>query len=75
MQSFALWRPTRYKEIITDTDAVRAIAKVAGVRRVVLTRCGVTSPEGKKRLIEAVDEVFPGEVLYRDELTTIDLLS
>jgi len=27
------------------------------------------------RLIEAVGEVFPGEGLYPDELTTIDLLS
>jgi len=26
-------------------------------------------------LIEAVGEVFPGEGLYPDELTTIDLLS
>jgi len=40
-----------------------------------LEHFGVTSPVRKNRLIEAVGEVFSGEVLCPDELTTIDLLS
>ena len=66
----------RYDEIVPGTDAVRAIAKAAGVRRVILTHNGgANSPEKRKPYIEAVGEVFSGEVLFPDELTTIDLLS
>jgi len=47
----------------------------AGVGRVVLTHNGgATSPEKRRPFIEAVGEVFSGEVLFPDELTTIDLL-
>ena len=36
---------------------------------------GVNSPEKRKPFIEAIGKVFPGEVLFPDELTTIDLLN
>ena len=56
--------------------ACMGIATKVGVRRVVLTHNGgADSPEKQKPFIEAVGEVFPGEVLFPDELTTIDLLS
>lgn len=66
--------PSYLDGIIMGTDEVREIAKAAGVRRVVLTHNGsANSPEKKKPHIEAVGEVFSGEVLFPDELTTIDL--
>jgi len=66
----------RYHDVIMGTDEVRDIGKAAGVRRVVLTHNGgANNPEKRKPFIEAVGEVFPGEVLFPDELTTIDLLS
>jgi len=68
--------PSYLDGIIMGTDEVREIAKAAGVRRVVLTHNGsANSPEKRKPFIEAVGEVFSGEVLFPDELTTIDLLS
>ena len=68
--------PSYLDGIIMGTDEVREIAKVAGVRRAVLTHNGgANSPEKRRPFIEAVGEVFPGEVLFPDELTTIDLLS
>ena len=66
--------PSYLDGIIMGTDEVREIAKATGVRRVVLTHNGgADSPEKRKPFIEAVGEVFPGEVLFPDELTTIDL--
>jgi ribonuclease BN (tRNA processing enzyme) len=66
--------PSYLDGIIMGTDEVRAIAKEAGVRRVVLTHNGgANSPARKKPFLEAVSEVFSGEVLFPDELTTIDL--
>lgn len=66
----------KYHGIIMGTDEVREIAKEAGVGRVVLTHNGgANSPEKRKPFIKAVGEVFPGEVLFPDELTTIDLSS
>ena len=60
--------------VATATDEIREIAKAAGVRRVVITHNGgANSPEKRKPFIEAVSEVFSGEVLFPDELTTIDL--
>ena len=67
--------PAAMDRVVTATDEVREIAKAAGVRRVVLTHNGgANSPEKRNPFIEAVSEVFPGEVLFPDELTTIDLL-
>ena len=67
--------PSYLDGIIMGTDEVRAIAKEAGVRRIVLTHNGgANSPERKRPFIEAVGERFAGEVLFPDELTTIDLL-
>ena len=66
----------KYHNVIMGTDEVREIAKAAGVRRVVLTHNGsVNSPGKRKPFIEAVGKVFSGEVLFPDELTSIDLLS
>jgi len=66
----------KYYDVIMGTDEVREIAKATGVRRVILTHNGTAnSAEKRKPFIEAVGEVFPGEVLFPDELTTIDLLS
>ena len=66
--------PAAMDGVVTGTDEVRAIAKAAGVRRVVLTHNGgASSPQKRKPFIEEVSEVFPGEVLFPDELTTIDL--
>jgi len=66
----------KYYDVIMGTDEVREIAKATGVRRVVLAHNGgANSPEKRKPFIEAVGEVFSGEVLFPDELTTIDLLS
>jgi ribonuclease BN (tRNA processing enzyme) len=68
--------PSYLDGIIMGTDEVGQIAKAAGVRRVVLTHNGsANSPEKRKPFIEAVGEVFSGEVLFPDELTTIDLAS
>ena len=68
--------PSYLDGIIMGTDEVRAIAKATGVRRVILTHNGgATSSKKRKPYIEAVREVFPGEVLFPDELATIDLLS
>ena len=65
----------RYHDVIMGTDEVRAIAKAAGVRRVVLTHNGgVNSPQKRRPFLEAIGKVFPGEVLFPDELTTINLL-
>ncbi len=65
----------RYYDVIMGTDEVREIAKATGVRRVILTHNGgANSPEKRKPFVEAVGEVFSGEVLFPDELTTIDLL-
>jgi len=67
--------PSYLDGIIMGTDEVRAIAKASGVRCVILTHNGsANSPERKKPYIEAVREVFSGQVLFPDELTTIDLL-
>jgi len=65
----------RYEGIITGTQEVGDIAKAAGVRRVVLTHApsGLASPSGKKRAIGLVAEAFDGEVLFPEELTTLDL--
>lgn len=66
----------KYHGVIMGAEEVREIAKAAAVRRVVLTHNGsVNSPEKRKPFIEAIGKVFPGEVLFPDELTTIDLLS
>jgi len=66
--------PSYLDGIIMGAHEVRAIAKAAGVGRVVLTHNGsVNSPEKRKPHIEAVAEVFDAEVLFPDELTTIDL--
>ena len=65
----------RYHSVIMGTDEVREIAKMAQVRRVVLTHNGsANSPEKRRPFIQAVKEVFPGDVLFPDELTTTDLL-
>ena len=65
-----------YHGVIMGTDEVREIAKATGVRRVVLTHNGgANNPEKRKPFIEAVGKVFSGDVLFPDELTTIDLLS
>lgn len=66
--------PNYLDGIIMGTTEIREIAKQAGVGRVVLTHNGsVNSPERRKPFIEAVGQVFSGEVLFPDELTTIDL--
>lgn len=66
--------PSYLDGIIMSTDEVRDVAKEAGVRRVVLTHNGSVSTQKKRKpFIEAVGEVFSGEVLFPDELTTIDL--
>jgi ribonuclease BN (tRNA processing enzyme) len=68
--------PSYLDGIIMGAHEVREVAKAAGVRRVVLSHNGgANSPERRKPYIEAVAEVFSGEVLFPDELTTIDLLS
>jgi len=68
--------PSYLDGIIMSTDEVRDIAKTCGVQRVVLTHNGsVNTPEKRKPFIKAVGEVFPGEVLFPDELTTINLLN
>ena len=60
--------------IIMGTDEVRSIAESAGVRRVVLTHNGsVNTPEKRQPFLDAVSQVFRGEVCFPDELTTIDL--
>jgi len=67
--------PSYLNGIIMGTDEVREIAEAAGVRRVILTHNGgANSPEKRKPFITAVGEVFPGKVLFPDELTAIDLL-
>jgi len=66
--------PSYLGGVIMGTDEVRDIAKSAGVRRGILTHnSGANSPERQKPFIEAVREVFPGEVLFPDELTTVEL--
>jgi ribonuclease BN (tRNA processing enzyme) len=66
--------PSYLEGIIMGTDEVAAIAKEAQVRRVVLTHNGsATTPAKRKPFIEAVKDVFAGEVLFPDELTTIEL--
>jgi ribonuclease BN (tRNA processing enzyme) len=66
--------PSYLKGIIMGTDEVRSIAKSAGVRRVVLTHNGsVNTPEKRQPFLDAVSQVFGGEVCFPDELTTIDL--
>jgi len=66
--------PSYLDGIIMGAHEVRAIAKAAGVGRVVLTHNGsVNAPEKRKPFIDAVGEVFDAEVLFPDELTTIDL--
>jgi ribonuclease BN (tRNA processing enzyme) len=68
-------RPSYLEGIIMGTDEVAAIAREAGVRRVVLTHNGsATTPAKRGPFIEAVTEAFAGEVLFPDELTTIGLL-
>lgn len=64
----------RYDGIVPGTDAVCAIAETAAVRRVVLTHNGgANSPAKQRPFVEAVRKTFTGEVLFPDELTTIDL--
>jgi len=65
----------KYQGIINGTQEVGAIAKAAGVRRVVLTHAppGFASPSGKERAIGLVGEMFGGEVLFPEELTSVDL--
>ena len=68
--------PSYLDGIIMGTDEVREIAKAAKVGRVVLTHNGsANSSQKRKPFIEAIGKVFTGEVLFPDELTTIDLLS
>jgi ribonuclease BN (tRNA processing enzyme) len=68
--------PSYLDGIIMGTDEVREIAKAAGVRRVVLSHNGgANTPQKRKPHIAAVREAFSGEVLFPDELTTIDLRS
>lgn len=58
-----------------STDEVRDIASSAGVHRVILTHNGsANTPEEREPFIKAVNEVFSGEVLFPDEMTTIELL-
>lgn len=67
--------PSYLRGIVMGTDDVRSIAKNAGVRRVVLTHNGgANTPKKKKPFIDAIGEVFSGEVQFPDELTTLDLL-
>lgn len=67
--------PSYLDGIIMSTDEVRDIASSAGVQRVILTHNGSAStPEKREPFIKAVNEVFNGEVLFPDEMTTIDLL-
>jgi len=67
--------PSYLDGIVMGTDEVGAIAKASGVRRVILTHNGGANSPGRKRpYLDAVREVFSGEVLFPDELTTIDLL-
>jgi ribonuclease BN (tRNA processing enzyme) len=56
------------------TEEVGQIAKSSGVRRVILTHNGAAnSPERQKPFIDAVREIFSGEVLFPDELTTVEI--
>lgn len=66
----------KYDNIITGTKDVGAIAKAAGVRRVVLTHAppGFSSESGKKRAISEVAQMCDAEVIFPEELTTVDLL-
>ena len=66
--------PSYLDGIIMSTDEVRDVAKSTGVGRVVLTHNGsVNTAEKRKPFIKAVRETFPGEVLFPDEMTSIDL--
>jgi ribonuclease Z len=68
--------PSYLDGIIMSTDEVRDLAKASGARRVILTHNGTANtPEKREPFIKAVGEVFGGEVLFPDELTTIDLLN
>jgi ribonuclease Z len=68
--------PSYLDGIIMGTDEVRELAREAGVSRVVLTHNGsVHDPRKRTPFIRAIGKVFPGETLFPDELTTVDLLN
>jgi ribonuclease BN (tRNA processing enzyme) len=68
--------PSYLDGIIMGTHEVRDLAKAAGVSRVILTHNGsVHAPQQRRPFIEAIGEVFSGETLFPDELTTMDVSS
>lgn len=67
----------QYNNIITGTDDVGAIAKAAGVRRVVLTHAppGMDTEDSRERAVRAVAAVSDAKVVFPDEMTTVELPS
>lgn len=65
----------KYNNIITGIEDVGAIAREAGVHRVVLTHIppGMASESNKRRAIQEVKKLCKAEVLLPEEMTTIDL--
>lgn len=64
-------------ESVGQTGALGAaqMAADAGVRRLVLTHMGprVSTSEGRSRALESVARVFAGQVVFAEELTSVDL--
>ena len=65
----------RYSDIVTGSGEAADVAQAAGVRRLILSHAapGFSKPELKEKAIADAGGTFEGEVLFPDELTTVEL--
>ncbi len=66
---------TRYSDIVTGSGEAADVAQAAGVRRLILSHAapGFSKPELKEKAIADAGQIFEGEVIFPDELTTVEL--
>lgn len=72
---FGRSRNAAYASVITGTEEVSEIAKECGARRVILTHANPTfgRSDNKERAIAEIAKTYDGEILFPNELTTVEI--
>lgn len=70
-------RSKKYSDIITGSGEAADVARASGVRRLILSHAapGFSKPEMKQKAIADAAQSFKGNILFPDELTTVDLIA